>query len=366
VFDLAVIGAGPAGATLAASLRRKNRSVVLIERDRFPRRTASIAWLNARAVPWLRELEVPDDSLSRHALRDVLFVNADFSRTAKPRFAEPPGCLIQRAELENGLVKAAAAAGVECMEGIAASRIRPRESSVDVELSDGRLVSSRLLAIACGAGSRLPESVGVPPPATTHAGWLGQVDGESPDDGTDSRLTLILGGHPRGGFGWCAQVGRRAAVALSWCGDRRDANRALVGLCEAVYQRNFVSVDLSAAARDATFTSASPAAALDMDTHVAKHTLVIGEAGGFAAAISHEGLYPAMWSARIAAHVMEAALDAARSQDELMTFNSAWRMQMADYLRSPSTEIQLLLPMIFTNQPMTDRMGTAFFLGAYI
>jgi hypothetical protein len=49
-----------------------------------------------------------------------------------------------------------------------------------------------------------------------------------------------------------------------------------------------------------------------------------------------------------------------------MSFDSLWRMQMADHLRSPHTDIRFLLPLIFSNQPMADRMGAAFFFGENI
>jgi flavin-dependent dehydrogenase len=73
-----------------------------------------------------------------------------------------------------------------------------------------------------------------------------------------------------------------------------------------------------------------------------------------------------MWSAQIAAEVLDAALNSPQSQDELMSFEQKWRTTMADYLRSPNTDIQFLLPLIFSNQPMADRMGAAFFSGENI
>ena len=106
--------------------------------------------------------------------------------------------------------------------------------------------------------------------------------------------------------------------------------------------------------------------ALEMESHVGKHALVIGEAGGFASALSIEGLVPGMWSAKIAAEVIEAALRSPRSQDELMTFDTRWRLEMADYLRLPNTDTQFLIPLVFSNPPMADRMAAAFFLGENI
>ena len=49
-----------------------------------------------------------------------------------------------------------------------------------------------------------------------------------------------------------------------------------------------------------------------------------------------------------------------------MTFDTTWRMEMVDYLRSPHTDVRFLIPLVFTNQPMADRMGAAFFFGENI
>jgi len=73
-----------------------------------------------------------------------------------------------------------------------------------------------------------------------------------------------------------------------------------------------------------------------------------------------------MWSATIAADVLDAALNSKHSQDELMAFDSVWRVKMADYLRSPHTDVRFLLPLVFSNQPMADRMAAAFFFGENI
>jgi len=64
--------------------------------------------------------------------------------------------------------------------------------------------------------------------------------------------------------------------------------------------------------------------------------------------------------------VIDKALRNPYSQDELMAFDTQWRMQIADHLRSPHTDIRFLLPLIFSNQAMADRMAAAFFFGENI
>ena len=137
----------------------------------------------------------------------------------------------------------------------------------------------------------------------------------------------------------------------------------LARVCRLVHEHRCAPLDLAGSAAKAAVVYSPASAALDMETHVAKHGLVFGDAGGFVAAVSNEGIYPAMWSAQIAAGVFERALQAdvrgTPSQDELMRFDSEWRMHMADYLRSPHTDIQFLLPLIFSNQAMADRIIAA-------
>jgi hypothetical protein len=103
--------------------------------------------------------------------------------------------------------------------------------------------------------------------------------------------------------------------------------------------------------------------ALDMDTHVGKRCLLIGDAGGFIAAFSGEGIHPAMRSGWIAAQTALRALAAPVLQDELATFGAAWRGEMADYLRMPNTDLGLLMPLVFNNDQMARRVAQAFLLG---
>jgi flavin-dependent dehydrogenase len=155
-------------------------------------------------------------------------------------------------------------------------------------------------------------------------------------------------------------------VNVNWRGEANQAVPQLVKLCRLAHEKQVLPVDLSQEAASAKVLRSPAGAALDMDSHVAKHTLLIGDAGGFIAAASNEGIYPAMWSAKLAAKAVDAALQGQFSQDQLMGFDSMWRMEMADYLRSPHTDIRFLLPLIFSNQPMADRMGAAFFFGENI
>lgn len=368
LYDVAVVGAGPSGATAANLLAEAGHRVVMIDGATFPREVTRASWFSAAGLPLLEEVGARVKSLKRGAFRSVTFYNADFSATAMPSFEEAPGYLVDRAEFDNALVKAAVKKEVTFLQGCAVTDLALNEPSVSLRLADGRSVEAKLLMLASGRGTALLDRVGL---AVGRAGttvFSAQVLAPSKRSSAppEPRVGVVLGLDPAGSFAMCCVGLDRVSITINWMGDPGDALAMLVHVCRLAHEHGAVPVDLSPQAASATLFQTPASAALDMDSHVGKHTLVIGEAGGFVSAASNEGIYPAMWSAKMGVEVADRALACRHSQDELMTFNTVWRMQMADYLRSPHTDIQFLLPLIFTNQPMADRMGAAFFRGENI
>lgn len=363
--DVLVIGAGPAGATAATLLAERGSRVVLVDRNRFPQKAASVGWLNVRAAPLLAELGVSVKPLLDEAFSQVTFHSADFAKSAKPNFDNAAGYLVDRAKFANAMVDAAKKAGAELIHGSPVKSISSSETKVSATLDDGRTAAGRLLLFAAGRGSPLVERLGLAPASRFASMWSAAVDlplkkAEKP------HVDVVLGVDKLGSFGMSCVSKDRMCVSINWMGDREETIASLIGVCKGLFEQKAIPQDVSQAAARAKVTRTPASAALDMDTHVGKHCLLIGDAGGFISAASNEGIYPAMWSAQLAADVIETALKSPQSQDELMSFETKWRTTMADYLRSPNTDIQFLLPLIFSNQPIADRMGAAFFSGENI
>ncbi len=368
LYDVAIVGAGPAGTCAAIVLGRKGHNVLLVERETFPRSAPSLNWASARVKPFLSELGVKAKTLLQVPFRDVTLYNADFSKTARPAFAEPPGFLVDRGKFAHGLAEVAIGCGVTFVQGRNVTEIGLKESSTVVAVEDGGAFESNLLLLASGRGSPLLDGVGFPRDLGESPVWTAQAVAplETASAPTRPHVAVVLGLDGGGSYGLCCVSEEHVWVEVNWLGERSEAAAALVNLCGLAFGHKVVPVDLSPEACKAELSRSPASAALDMDSHLCKHTLLIGEAGGFVSAVSNEIVYPAMWSAKIAAEVADAALGSVHSQDTLMTFDSQWRTQMADHLRCPHTDIRFLLPLIFSNQPMADRMGAAFFLGENI
>ncbi len=368
VFDVAVCGAGPAGAFAAALLAKSNHRVALIEAQRLPRTDSACVWMGAQLAPLLETIGVKIKKAGGRAFTDVMFHSGDFTKQATPRFSEPPGYMINGGELYTALVNAAVKAGAQLFEGSAVTDVRLSESSVTLPLANESTVESKLLLLASGRGTPLLQRCGFHRPTTGSVLWSARVDAAAGDSKLKPKLGVhvILGLDRKGSFGTICRLVERLSISIHWSGDREAATSAFIDLCKLSLQRGLLDVDLTRAAATAPLVASPAAAALEMDSHVGKHALLIGDAGGFVSAASNEGIYPAMWSAKIATQVVQEALESTYSQDVLMSYDSRWRIELADHLRSPNTDTQFLLPLIFSNQAMADRMGTAFFTGANI
>ena len=95
---------------------------------------------------------------------------------------------------------------------------------------------------------------------------------------------------------------------------------------------------------------------------VARRTLLFGPAGGFYSA-SGEDVYPACWSAKYAAEIAAKAVKADHPQDALGAYRGRWGSTLGDYLRGPQQNLRFLLPLVYKNPVMTDRLVEAILLG---
>jgi flavin-dependent dehydrogenase len=154
--DVLVVGAGPAGSTVAQLLARVGWEVILLDRARFPRSKACGESINPGAVATLQRLGLLDRVLaeSPSPIRGWTLRTAG-GKAATGRFArgESGGLGIPRRKLDTVLVRAARRAGAQLEE-----RVRV----IDVALGQGKILPTvtTLTASGCRAVRRARVVVG--------------------------------------------------------------------------------------------------------------------------------------------------------------------------------------------------------------
>ncbi|HOW70023.1 MAG TPA: NAD(P)/FAD-dependent oxidoreductase [Phycisphaerae bacterium] len=351
-YDVVVLGAGVAGATCARLAQQRGLHVVLVDPVDPGRPTpARPEWITRPALSILDEMGVASTAFASEPISGAVFHNADLERTAEASEKEPPAFRVDYGELNRSLVEQAVGAGARAVFGVAPGKVQVRERATLVQFPNGETIQGRFLVVASGCGT--------PPDAgdRCQGRWLAAYQGRTAKDGGDDRLHWALGRH---GIVWW-QTSEQLVVTLCAPGSREH----VAALLQDFLVEGGEARVLPATVGDALIiTRPAPAvSALEMDSLVDKGTLRIGDAGGFVCFASLEGIYPAMWSAKLAVDVLAQAVRSAQPQDTLQDFDRLWRTAMAEYLRPPDIETPFLLPLVFSNRQMAARLAAAFWRG---
>ncbi|MBV8668644.1 MAG: FAD-dependent monooxygenase [Candidatus Eremiobacteraeota bacterium] len=184
--DVIIVGAGPAGASLALRLARAGRQVMMLERSRFPRLKVCGDYLCKGAIEALAALEVADDVLGdAHPIRFV----ALHAFGAHARFPLPGSGAVSlpRALLDDRLLSAAQRAGAQLHRG-AFVRAHMTNEHVSVVFRDEHgaecETATRVLVGADGAWSAVARSARLAGHRRSPGPWAigGELHGQAGGD----------------------------------------------------------------------------------------------------------------------------------------------------------------------------------------
>lgn len=332
VFDVIVVGAGPAGSSLAALLSRAGVSTLLLDKAYFPRDKVCGDGLTPRALYWLDVLGCLDEVIgaSRSYITQAdLFINGEHSLTgAFPASGPYPGfCIIlQRKVLDYIMVRHAVACGAAFRPGSVVKGLRWASDSVVVEaVSDGAPVSFNGIIVigADGANSMVSRALGNRVTEGVRAVSLrGYYEGLP----TGSGAIQIHFDEPFfPGYGWLFSddLGN-ANVGVGYAVDREFPLRDSL---HHIYQR-FIATNLRpwlGNARPAGKPKGGWSAFFRPATLVKDRVLLIGDAANLGDPISGGGIHMAMESAHFAAPaVLDALCRNDASAASLGRYQTVW------------------------------------------
>ncbi|WP_412537760.1 geranylgeranyl reductase family protein [Longispora sp. K20-0274] len=197
-FDVAVVGAGPAGSTAALAARRGGADVVLLDRSDFPRDKPCGDGIAPEVFDVLAGLGVADVAAGYPAVPALRLVSPGGEVVARRLHAGTH--TIPRRVFDHRLVAAAVDAGVRFRR----HRVRTVAHDDDRVVLDGRF-AARVVIGADGAGSVVRTALGHPTNPPGHLALAIRGYAPAPAGPPEQRIVTIPGRWPA--YAWSFPIG---------------------------------------------------------------------------------------------------------------------------------------------------------------
>lgn len=321
-YDVAIVGAGPAGAASANHLARGGLRVALFDRAVFPRDKPCAEYLSPAAEPLLHALGI-DASLEAarpHRLRGFRIfapngsvIQGDFAATrdADGRSLYETGLVIRRLLLDAAIVEGARRAGAEVREGWRLGQIERIAGGYRLHpVGAGEPVETRLLVAADGLHSTVARRLGLH--VTGRMRKIGLVAHLRGITGLDEYGEMHVANRRYVGIAPMEAGARDARCNVAMVVDEERDGRRLAGqpgefLLSAL--RTFPRLrdrleHLRVERRTLTISRLSVHARRLSDAHL----LLVGDATGYYDPFTGEGIYRALHGAEMVAEIALPAL----------------------------------------------------------
>jgi geranylgeranyl reductase family protein len=297
-LQVIVIGAGPAGATLAFELANRGIRTLVLERKILPRYKCCAGGLTVKAA---QLLGIDIDNL----IEDVIYRAMVTFRGNNPFYgssAVPFMYTVRRETFDHALVQRAQEAGAEVLQGVAARAIRITDLGVEVATAAGSFRSEFLVG-ADGPRSQVRKAMDIDV-IKNKALIVGLQTDVRVTQKELARWKSQIGidiGRIRGGYGWVFPKSDHLSIGV---GALADKARGLKNIL-AQYRDSLKLGQHTVLRANAGLLPAC------IDTPVVSQdrAILIGDAAGLADPLSGEGLHNAILSARLGAAAIDRALN---------------------------------------------------------
>jgi menaquinone-9 beta-reductase len=295
--EVLIVGAGPAGATCARVLSHWGISVLLMDREQFPREKPCAGWITPAVLETLRI--DPQEYRKGRLLQEIRSFSTGvmFGKQTRTDFGSTVSYAIRRDEFDHYLLLN------NRSRTLLGEEVRSMERTPDGWLVNGR-IRTRLLVGAGGHHCPVARVLGARPAQESP---IVAMVAEFEMDPADEARCALEPGHTAlsflgdcKGYGWLLRKGSFLNLGLG-CLDGGDLRRRLDRFCSHLRKSGEITCEVGGRFKGHAY--------LPFRQHggrrlVGDRALLIGDAAGLAYPESGEGILPAVESAILAAQTI--------------------------------------------------------------
>lgn len=329
IYDVAVVGGGPAGAATAYYAAKSGLKTILFEQHSYPRPKPCGGALSERCIPLL----------GKHAV-NAINCKAEELRLFAPSFKcftheSLPGYFVLREPFDHAMIKDAQEAGTKIMDNCRVKAVT-QLSSGDYEIQTGNgTVMAKYVIQAAGFPKKALQKSPVPPREFEDDYLAMTVVSETPIDNkilegvnfSNKILAIFFGAVPNG-YGWYfvkdgyVNIGIGAtALLLKDAGALNKYHRFVKNLKE----KGLLPKDLELA-KERAFPLPFKKTA---ENTVFDNVLLVGDSAGFVSPVTGEGIYYAIKGGQLAAEAIHQHL---KNGIPLMSYQENWKKDFGNDL----------------------------------